>query len=589
MDKKKSAWHVFAFLAAACLMVEQLAVLYAGHSALLERIYFVTGLVSSPAILFAVGFFTAERRKPVKDMLFFGYTFFAAVVLTVVLKFLWHIDISIGTLLNEKVPVLFAYILVMVIFSEVMRRVNKVLLLGLAFVIAVLCFIPSLPCIVQGFGCALFFFVLGFILPSEKIEKMIKKHSFTAVAAVILLVYGAVAFFGFNEVKAAGNLGLREYYGVSVITGSVMPVLAGAVFLLVTAVLVLAALSVCGFAAPLFYDRGARYVSAMFAIIIFRQIVLHGWWMDILRIISAEHWILYYSLIALVCVFVATSWSMDVFINLLLWPVGRYHGQTEKIVTVIKNSRKYRYLLRELIKKGIVLKYRRSFFGILWSLFEPLLTMMVLTYVFSNFFGHDDPFYPVYILTGRLMFSLFQTTTGQALRSVRANSSMIKKVYVPKYMYPLSSILFNFILFLISLVDLVLVMLYYRVPFTVRILEAGLPILVLLAFSVGIGMILATINVFFRDIEYLWNVFCLLLMYCSAIFYKSTSLAGTSAEWVTKVNPVYLMIYNFRLLIIDAKGLDWSTMLYSMIVSAVTLFVGFAVFYKKQDEFILHI
>lgn len=589
MDKKNGAWHVLAFLAAACLAVEQLAVLFAGHSSLLEKIYLVTGLVSAPAIMFVVGFFTAKRKKPVKDTLFFGYTLIAAVVLTLVLKLIWHIDITLETMLNEKVLVLLAYIFVFVLLSGVMRHINKAVLPALSFVIAAVCFLPSLPWAVQGFGSALFFFVLGFVLPIEKTENIIKKSGVAAASAIILLAYGAAAFFRFDSMKGTAYLGLREFYGSSFDAAPVMLVLAGAAFLLIMAVIVMAGLSVCGFVSPLFYDRGDRCVSAMLAVVMFRQIVLQGWWMDILQTVSAEHWILLYSLIALACVFIAVSWCMDVFVNLILWPVGRYHGQAGKIATVIKNSRKYRYLLRELIKKGIVLKYRRSFFGILWSLFEPLLTMMVLTYVFSNFFGHNDPFYPVYILTGRLLFNLFQTTTGQALRSVRANASMIKKVYVPKYMYPLSSILYNFVLFLISLIDLVLVMLYYHVPFTLRLFETVLPIAVLLAFSVGIGMILATINVFFRDIEYLWNVFCLLLMYCSAIFYKPTSLAGTSAEWVLKANPVYLMIYNFRRLVIDGAGPDWSTMLYSMLVSVITLFVGFAVFYKKQDEFILHI
>ncbi|MCI5641341.1 MAG: ABC transporter permease, partial [Lachnospiraceae bacterium] len=98
-----------------------------------------------------------------------------------------------------------------------------------------------------------------------------------------------------------------------------------------------------------------------------------------------------------------------------------------------KNFVRYKYLLTELVKKNIKLKYRRSYLGILWTLIEPLLTMMVLTLVFGTFFGNNDEQYPVYILSGRLLFSFFSSGTKGGLRAVSGNAAMIKKVYVPKY------------------------------------------------------------------------------------------------------------------------------------------------------------
>ena len=132
---------------------------------------------------------------------------------------------------------------------------------------------------------------------------------------------------------------------------------------------------------------------------------------------------------------------------------------------VIKNFTKYRYLLGELVKKNIKLKYRRSYLGILWTLIEPLLTMIVLSIVFGSLLGRkgsdpDVPF-PVYVLTGRLLYSFFSTATNSAMRSIRNNSAMIKKVYVPKYMYPLSGILSNFVIFLISLIVLACVIVFF--------------------------------------------------------------------------------------------------------------------------------
>lgn len=135
---------------------------------------------------------------------------------------------------------------------------------------------------------------------------------------------------------------------------------------------------------------------------------------------------------------------------------------------VLKNFNRYRYLLGELAKKNIKLKYRRSYLGILWTLIEPLLTMIVLMrciwkFTWKNGTGQGicrRPF-PVYVLTGRLLYSFFSSSTNSAMKSIRANSAMIKKVYVPKYMYPLSGILSNFVIFLISLVVLVGVMLFF--------------------------------------------------------------------------------------------------------------------------------
>ena len=117
----------------------------------------------------------------------------------------------------------------------------------------------------------------------------------------------------------------------------------------------------------------------------------------------------------------------------------------------------YRFLLWELVKKGIKLKYRRSYLGIIWSLLEPLLTMIVLTIVFGTILGNHEKTFPVYILCGRLLYNFYSTSTKAGLSSIRKNAAMIKKVYVPKYLYTLSSILYNYIIFLISLLVLVAV------------------------------------------------------------------------------------------------------------------------------------
>ena len=149
----------------------------------------------------------------------------------------------------------------------------------------------------------------------------------------------------------------------------------------------------------------------------------------------------------------------------------------------VDNFLQYRFLLSELVKKGIKLKYRRSYLGIVWSMLEPLLTMIVLTIVFGTLYGNTDRTFPVYILTGRLLYSFFSQATKAALKSIRQNSAMIKKVYVPKYLYPLSSVLFNYVIFLISLIVLAIVSIVLGVKPTVYLIQAPIALILILIMS----------------------------------------------------------------------------------------------------------
>mgnify|MGYP000199799308 FL=1 len=263
----------------------------------------------------------------------------------------------------------------------------------------------------------------------------------------------------------------------------------------------------------------------------------------------------------------------------------------------IDNFWHYRYLLKELVTKGIKLKYRRSYLGLVWTLLEPLLTTMVLTVVFGNILGRSDATYPVYILCGRLVFSCFSSTSKIAMRSIRANQAMIKKIYVPKYLYPLSAIIYNYILFLLSLIVLAALCIVLRVQMTWHIIEIFIPLTILFILCVAAGLILSTVCVFFRDLEYLWEVVIMLIMYCSAIFYYVNTLKSGITQ-VLQFNPIYCVISNFRCILMEQGSIFTSEsygfsnlfmMIYSLIFSIVALIIGMYVFKKHQDEFILHI
>lgn len=252
---------------------------------------------------------------------------------------------------------------------------------------------------------------------------------------------------------------------------------------------------------------------------------------------------------------------------------------------IFKNFKKYRYLLFELTKKNIKLKYRRSYLGILWTLLEPILTTIVLTIVFMGLRGKKDASFPVYILTGRLLYSFFSESTKQAMKSIRTNGGMIKKVYVPKYIYPLSNVLSSYLTFLISMVVLFGAMIIFDIYPTVYLLNAIIPLTQLLILSLGTGLILATLAVFFRDMEYLWSVVLMMIMYTSAIFYNA---GDVSSQWIFYYNPIYHIIVNFRNSIFGSP-MDMQALQISTVYSFASLFIGIIVFYKKQDKFILNI
>ncbi len=258
------------------------------------------------------------------------------------------------------------------------------------------------------------------------------------------------------------------------------------------------------------------------------------------------------------------------------------------MIKYVKNFWHYRYLLYELVTKGIKLKYRRSYLGILWSLLEPIMETAVLTVVFGTLFGNNDVRFPLYILSGRLIYTYFSQGTKTSLRSIRSNAGMIKKIYVPKYLYPLSSVLYTFVIFVISLIVLVILGLIVGAYPNLRWFGLLLPLSVLLLMTYGVGMILSTVGVFFRDMEYLWDVLLMIVMYCSAIFYYPERLLTSGFSWILTLNPLYGVIVNVRNIVLS-EPFNWNLMIYAGAFAVVSLIVGTIVFMKNQDKFILHI
>lgn len=263
--------------------------------------------------------------------------------------------------------------------------------------------------------------------------------------------------------------------------------------------------------------------------------------------------------------------------------------------------KKYKNLLLELTRKNVKLKYRNSWLGIFWSFLQPLLNMAVLSVVFSGIFGRSDKYvicYPVFLFTGRLLFDFFTSSTKQAMTSFRRNSAIIKKVYVPKYMYPLSSIFSNFVTFAITMLCLICVWIFFKVTgisnghelyITWYALLFFVPMIILLVFSTGVGLILSVLSVYFRDIEYIWDVVTRLLFYMVPIIYPLQKITTDWIVVVIKINPLYSMIELFRQCVLYGYMMSGKLLLYSTVISVFTLLVGILIFNKASDKLIFHL
>ncbi|MHA7579440.1 ABC transporter permease [Paenibacillus vandeheii] len=254
----------------------------------------------------------------------------------------------------------------------------------------------------------------------------------------------------------------------------------------------------------------------------------------------------------------------------------------------LQNFIKYKDLFFELVKKDINLKYRNSYLGLLWSLLSPLLMMIVLTIVFSEIFENNIENFPVYVLTGRMLYSFFSESTNFAMNSIVNNNQLIRKVYLPKYFFPLSRVCSSFITALISLVPIIIVMLVTGMEFSYYNLLVCIPLLLLVFVCMGIGLILSTIFVFFRDMGHLYSVFLMVLMYMTPIFYP-TSIIPEKYRWLIEINPLSPLLRMFRDLLMYGQMFTFGEFIVSFIYAGFYFILGVLVFYKNQDRFIYYL
>lgn len=247
-----------------------------------------------------------------------------------------------------------------------------------------------------------------------------------------------------------------------------------------------------------------------------------------------------------------------------------------------------RFLLKELVKRNLTSKYKESVLGILWSFLNPLCVMLIFAAIFSVLFRFQIKNFPVYFLTGRLFYDFFIAATNGAMYSIRGNAYILKKIYVPKYMFAVGAICYEFINFLISLVILFGVMALTGAQFQFTTIYAIIPFIFLVFMIIGVGLILAVLNTYFSDVAYIYSIFTLLLMYASALFYPM-EIVPANIQMIFTLNPLYVAITCFRDTILYGVFPDIASLLYLAVFSIMLFAVGFLLFRIHEKKLLLEL
>lgn len=263
-------------------------------------------------------------------------------------------------------------------------------------------------------------------------------------------------------------------------------------------------------------------------------------------------------------------------------------GKKSVIHYIFETSIKYKFLIKQLVSRDFKTKYKRSTLGFMWSFLNPLLTMIIQYIIFSTIFRSNIENFPVYLLTGSIMFNFFTESVGIGLTSIVINASLINKVYVPKYIYPVTKVLSIGINLLISTVPLLLAVIITGESITKAYFLLPFVFICLLFFCVGMTFALSSAMVFFRDTQFLWGIVSLLWMYATPLFYPE-SIIPSKFSFILTLNPMYYFITFARTVILE--GISPQPIIYfaCIMYSVFAFILGAWIFKKAQDKFVLYL
>ncbi len=258
------------------------------------------------------------------------------------------------------------------------------------------------------------------------------------------------------------------------------------------------------------------------------------------------------------------------------------------ILDEIRELINYRDLIRHMVKRNVTARYKRSVLGVIWTQLDPLLTMIIMALVFTAVLRRSIPGFPVYLLSGLIIWNYVSQSTTSAISDLLLGGALLGRVYLPQSIFAVTAVLTGFVNILLSIGPLLLLIVIYQRPFTIAWLFVPFGLLIVSAFTLGLGLFVSAFAVFFTDIQNIFNIIMRLLMYLSAIFYTVERLPE-ALSYLIMINPIYNMIQLFRDPVYNGSFPPIEMMIYSTVIAVSFLSMGLWVFTKLSDKYAYHV
>lgn len=259
-----------------------------------------------------------------------------------------------------------------------------------------------------------------------------------------------------------------------------------------------------------------------------------------------------------------------------------------KINRSLVKFKNHKFLFEELVKRDFKQKYKRTVLGIGWSLLSPLLTLLVMKIVFGYYFGRGIEHYTTYLFCGNLIFHYYRESSSGGMYSLISNAKIFTKINVPKYIFLLSRNVSALINFLLTIVIFLIFAYIDDIRFTYNLISLLYPLVCLVIFNIGVGLLLSALFVFYRDISYLYDIFSLLVMYCSAIFYK-VEILPSNMQILFWFNPVYTYIKYFRIVVLEGNIPSAEHHFICAFYAVAALYIGAWIYKKYNHQFLYYV
>jgi len=255
---------------------------------------------------------------------------------------------------------------------------------------------------------------------------------------------------------------------------------------------------------------------------------------------------------------------------------------------LLRDTIRYRELIWALALKELKIRYKRSVLGFMWALLNPAFMMLVLTLVFSKIMRFNIPHYAIFLLSVLLPWTFFSQSLSYAVEAIVANGDLIKKVAVPKLVFPMAALVSNLINLLLSLIPLALLVPLLRHPFYWTWIYLPIPLLALTIFTLGMTFFFAAVNVYYRDVAHILQVVLSAWFYVTPIIYPLDAIPAKH-QWILKLNPIIYVINGFRLSVYYGQLPKAPSIIASFVCAFISLIIGYSIFRRYQNNFVFYV